>query len=455
MTPSKKIHKAGATSRPLTRTRQTVSARKSVTVSTIPSITENLEIAADNTIPAVADTRAEFFKLMSEKIKAEEVDSASKEEPDLKMKSVNLYRKIAIRFIVLALILVAIVGYFTFSKLTIVVTPAQDTINDNLTFTVDGSGNVASQDGTIVGSITHLEEEASSTYPATGDKVSAQQFTGQVKITNNSSRPQPLVATTRLLTADNKLFRIKNSVNIPAGGSVMVNVYPDQPSSDMEIAPTHFTIPGLAANLQTQIYADSADAFSLSADGQKVISAADLDKAKTDLSAQLVDKAKQSLSGVNDTDQTYFDSQPTTATFELVKSKVGEVTPQFTAQIKNVVNVIVFKKTDVIGLASKKMAASLTPDKVLASINQDSLVYGLNSYDAAGNTATLNVDYSAQTVTSQTDFIDKSKLVNLDQDQLTSYLQGIKEVNSFDLKFFPPFIKRAPSLVDRINVEIK
>ena len=85
-------------------------------------------------------------------------------------------------------------------------------------------------------------------------------------------------------------------------------------------------------------------------------------------------------------------------------------------------------------------------------ITPDSLTYNLVNYNAETNMATVNVGFSGQVAANRTDFIDKAKLANLNQGQVESYLNNVKEINSFKLKFFPQFIKRAPSLIDRVQI---
>jgi hypothetical protein len=405
------------------------------------------------------DTQQEFFKSIGEKIAAERTSKS--EEPhdinaSLKAKSVNLYRKIAIRFIILALVLVAIVGYFSLTKLTITISPNKEVIPGTLTVDVYGNGNFTNQDRAIKGNIARLEETVSGTFAATGEKTGPEQFSGRVKIYNNYTKAQPLVASTRLLTADGKLFRLKSSVTVPVGGSVEVDVYPDKPGADMAIAPTRFTIPGLWEGIQDKIYAESSVAFSSSANTQKIITDSDVEMAKQELSNRLVDKVKQSLGGVNSQyDQVFFDSNPLTAQAELVGSKIGDEKAQFEVKIKNIVNVISFNNEEIDVLAKDQLTSSLTSDKTLVGITPDSLAYSLANYSAESNVATVNVSFSGQVAASQTDFIDKAKLANLNQSQIESYLSGVKEVNSFKLKFFPGFIKRAPSLIDRIQIIIE
>jgi hypothetical protein len=86
---------------------------------------------------------------------------------------------------------------------------------------------------------------------------------GSVRIINNSSQPQALIRTTRLMTSDNKIYRLNQSIVVPAYEHVMVEVYADAPGSEYAISPTQFIIPGLDASLQSMIYAVSDVTFSM------------------------------------------------------------------------------------------------------------------------------------------------------------------------------------------------
>jgi len=55
---------------------------------------------------------------------------------------------------------------------------------------------------------------------------------------------------------------------------------------------------------------------------------------------------------------------------------------------------------------------------------------------------------------SESEIIDRSQLVNLKEAQINTYLRDFPEIKSYELKFTPSFIKKAPSLVDRIKVKI-
>jgi len=423
----------------------------SISTTPVPPTSEIIPNQPEDSI----DSRQQFFQMMSEKIKADEPIKDGEEFNNdlLKNKSVSLYRKIAIRFAIFAGLIALIVAYFCFTKLTIFVDLNKETSNDNLIFDIYGGDKPAEAVRGVKGAISRFESEESGIYQSTGEVVSNAQFNGRVTIFNNNQKDQTLVATTRLLSPDGKLFRIKNFVNVKAGESVEVDVYPDTIESNVAINPTKFTIPGLRPDLQDKIYAESKTAFSFAGASKKIIQQSDVDNAAAELNNKLLEKVRQSIgSGNNQYDSVLYSVDPSALTVELIDAKVGDTKDEFTVKIKNVVNIVSFATTDVIKLAIEQKAAANNKDKSVFEINKDSLKFGINNYDVASNVANVSVDFVLGAAANNVDFIDKTKLVNLNKAQLESYFSVIKDVNSFEFKFFPSFIKRAPGLVDRINI---
>jgi hypothetical protein len=140
----------------------------------------------------------------------------------------NIYRKIALSFIVIVAVLIGVIFYFTLSFAYVTVYPKGQDIKTDFNFIVVEDANaVKPDDGIFLGKIVDQTQEAEKIFSATGSKVLEGDTLGKVKIFNNLDRSQVLIATTRLLTADNILFRIKNRVEVPARGSVDTVAYPD------------------------------------------------------------------------------------------------------------------------------------------------------------------------------------------------------------------------------------
>lgn len=84
---------------------------------------------------------------------------------------------------------------------------------------------------------------------------------GTVRLVNTTGTAQTLVARTRLLSAGGELFRLDAPARVPAGGGVTAAVTADQAGAAGNVGPGRFTIPGLTASLQTQIYGESQEAM--------------------------------------------------------------------------------------------------------------------------------------------------------------------------------------------------
>lgn len=369
----------------------------------------------------------------------------------------NIYKKIAVSFVVLTLILVAAVLYFGFSKLTITIIPAQEKITDSSTMEVvsqtGGSSLTAEQ---IYGVVKQVPVVESREFSADGKEILGEEVTGKVTIINNYIKNQPLVATTRLLSSDNKLYRLKNTVNVPAGGRVETEVYADTAKPDMAIAAGKFTIPGLWAGIQDKIYAESKEPMKYSQKIKYVIKQSDIDNAVSQLKNDLLANAKTQVGqAYKDYAQALFAVDNNSVTQD-VSGKVGEEKERFSIKMKTMVTVVAFNDDEIYNQVKAKMAATLADDKEVSKFNKQDMSYVLESSDINRGTATVKVDAIAKAALKDgTKIIKKNNLAGLSYEQLRAYLNSLPEVAGYQIKFFPSFVKKAPNLVDRIEIVIK
>ncbi len=277
---------------------------------------------------------------------------------------------------------------------------------------------------------------------------------GKVKIINQYSKNQPLVATTRLMTSDDKLFRVKNTVNVPAGGSVEVEIYADNPSEQMAILPTKFVIPGLWAGLQDKIYAESYEPFEFKKDIKKFITQEDVNRAVNYLNDEIIKQAETRVKNSSGTNKNIFSIDNQNSKIEL-SPEVGDESEYFELKIKKIVNIISLNNDDVVNLVKQKLNI-LDLDQKISDVDPDSLTYSLVTFNSAGEVAEIKANFLFKTLAgSSENIINKKHLVNLNQDQIKAYLDSVKGLKSYELRFRPNFIKRGPMLVDRINIQYK
>ena len=372
-------------------------------------------------------------------------------------KSINLYRRIALSFVFLTVILLAIILYFSFVRLTIVLIPSQERISNNLIIDIyNKASDGMPQSKALVGAVENITISDEKVYSASGSEIIGEEVTGKVTIINEYTKNQPLVASTRLLSSDNKLFRIKKTINVPAGGSIGVEVYADETKQEMAIGPTKFTIPGLWAGLQDKIYAQSQTQFSYAKQVKKYIEQSDIDMAVKDLKKRLLGKAAEDIGGsYKGYDKVIYNIDENTVNLD-VDGKVGEEKDDFKVKINAEVTIVAFSGEKISNMAEEKLISIVPSYKELINFKPDEIVYNLNNVNTSQGVATVSAGFEGQMIIKEdAEIIDRNKIVGLTREQLEDYLGSFREIDGFEIKFSPSFVDKVPNLVDRIKIEIK
>jgi len=368
----------------------------------------------------------------------------------------RLYKKIALLFGIVVIIVAAAAAYFLLVKVKISLTLKDEAVARAEQLSIYDQSVNPRPEGSFSGLVERLNIEQSKSFTASGSEVIGEEVSGQMILYNKYIKNQPLVATTRLLAADGKLFRLKNSVNIPAGGQLTVDVYADQPHPDLVVGNERFSIPGLWQGLQDKIYGESQSGQIVYKKRVKgIISQADIDQAVAAMKEALITQAKTDTANSYGNLKTQLYQLDESSVTTEVDAKPGEEKEAMNVKIKGAVLVVAFNGDDTAKWLTDKAKADLTAGKVLAPLVDGSITYKINQFDFDKKMAKVESDLSAQaTVTDVNQLIDKHKLTNLSRARLEAYLKSIPEVASFSVDFYPPFIQQGPSLVDRIEVTV-
>lgn len=375
------------------------------------------------------------------------------------VKRVGLYRRLVWKFAILIAAVFLIVAYFSLFRLNIKIVPRGEALNDSLLLkiTAEAASTTAETENDfrepIEGNVEEITVASEKSFTASGEEPVGNEIAGQVRIINNSAKAQALVATTRLLSPDNKLYRIKEAVNVPAGGEVSVAIYSDSPSAELAIAPTTFTIPGLWVGLQDKIYAKSDASFNFRQQVKHYIKANDIEAAKEELRNDLANRAQAALAASTGEERIVQELEP--PYFE-IDAKAGEAKENFTVKASATYVAIAFPRKEVARLAAAKLALVVPEDKELTNDGSSSLSYVFDNYDRQAKVATVKATFSGTMVLQDdTEIIDKKQLVNLTRSQIDKYLETFPEIKSYELDFFPSFMKRAPQLPERIDIKVE
>ena len=128
------------------------------------------------------------------------------------------FKKITLSFVVVVIVLLVFIVYFSFAKATIIITLGSEQKTQAFDLTVSST----STESDLVGRIITKEIEISQKFEVANFEEKTGVASGKIRIINNNNDSQQLIKTTRFLTAEGLLFRLKNNVLIPAGKEILV-----------------------------------------------------------------------------------------------------------------------------------------------------------------------------------------------------------------------------------------
>lgn len=409
----------------------------------------------------------------------------------------SIYRRIAYTFIALTVIIVLAVLWLTSVKAEVLVKVKRDRVR------LDGVVEVAKdpKTGQIPGRVVQGVFEKVQEFPvlgAAGEPVDPTKTPtpapvvqtpppvvnenvlakGTVRIVNKYSKSQTLVRTTRLLTPDNKLYRIDSQVVIPPGGQVTVGVYADKPGSQYVLTgPQKFTIPGLFIDLQQFIYAESDTPFQAVPQDSpaattpvtpptpaqttppkagKPVTQADLDRAEKSLTDAVLNQAMKSLaSEVGNTSNLEVVYVVKVADRKFMV-RPGDVAENFLASIKLDVTAVYYGKEDMQTLVRSRLRERVPSGREFLPFDSGAITYSLESSDAKQEIASIRVSAdAAYRLSPSSPLLQKTVIAGKSKSEAESLLKAVDGVESVEVRIEPGWIDTVPSLKDRIDLKVE
>ena len=331
-------------------------------------------------------------------------------------------------------------------------------------------GSVDYEKAIIPAKVLNFDDTLSSTFDATGAKnVSDQKAKGKITIYNEfSSSPQPLVATTRFLSDDQKIFRLVQSVTIPGTtkvgteikpGVVEADVVADESGDAYNIPATNFSIPGFKDSgneKHTKIYAKSTTAMTgggTSGSSVKVITDKDVSSAKDKISLEITNAIKQKIKDSAESGQVVLDDAISLEepTYNL-SGAVGDIADNFEIKIQAKAKAIVFLESDLKALAGATVAKAKS-----GKVNLDNgallIDYGKSSVNFTAGTLTIAM--KASNVTEPNFNLEELKkgFLGKDTTELTDYLKSYPNIEKAEVEYWPPvFVNKVPVREKRVEV---
>lgn len=384
-------------------------------------------------------------------------------------KTSGLYKRLAIIFTTLVVILLALIIYFSVGKTVITITLEPQDIMVSFTQNIGPLVEEEQDDNRpkiktskIEGYSISAEISGTEEFPITGEgNTVAAPSIGTVTIYNNWSEVQPLTATTRLLTPNGLLFRIKERVDVPAGGKVEnVDVYADEEGTAGDIEPTTFTIPGLWAGLQDKIYAESFQAMTGGERTINTLTQSDVTEARRSMINKLAIEARSEIEKneklVANQDVLPEQTLSPTALYVITNPALGEEAGSFDLTMTIRYVGVVLNEKELLEQAISQLESSLPNDEKIHTYNEDDLKFSMMDYDLEAGTALVQVTMPAKsTPLLANPIFNKKNIAGKSRSEIQSYLTKYDAISSVDIKFSPFWVSQAPNLVDHINIAIK
>lgn len=368
---------------------------------------------------------------------------------------VGLYWKIAASLAVLSAIVLIFVFYLIFAKATITLVPKAQALEAATRLHVEPNASAA---GAVRGVYKREEVSVSRTVPVNGEGKSIEAAaTGTVTLFNTTDAAQALVATTRLLSPDGVLFRLKNQARVPAGGRMEAEVYADKPGASGNIGPTKFIIPGLRESLQDKIYAASSAPMTGGVRNVKIVTQDDVEAAALQVENEVKEQSVAKLRALAG-DLAKLGGELIVAKRGKLETDaaVGTEASAVSLKLTLAVEAVFYDRDAARAAVRAKLSESVTADQEVRGFDAERVAVALVSGDAGNSTATITATGSGTAVIkADSPLFDKAALAGLSKSRVIEYFRSNPAVESVDVTFHPFWVRRVPGAKDHIEIIIK
>ncbi len=405
-------------------------------------------------------------QIPKEKIYTEEEKKAS--EQLFKKSSSSKWPKVFFAFIILGLIVGGSVVYLAFPKSKITISPKTEEIDFNLELKGSTSfSQINESTNEVPLEEIRIEKTEKKEFTATGEEQLNQKAKGLLTVYNEySSVPQTLVATTRFMSDEGKIFRISENITVPGAkieeGKIIpqgieVEVTADQPGKEYNIGPSNFTIPGFKGSSK---YAGFYAKSNSSMDGGSqekvtVVSKEDLEEAEKEFTDQLGNELEESLK-----EQVPEGREIIKGGFKKEISEVsfnkeeGEQSDKFTGSVTVIVKALVFNQEDLRKIVDFNLNSKISQDRILVNQTQkinwpEEAIIDWEEEDASfvlGVKELIGYKIDVNKL--------KEDLAGLGEIEVREYLSHCPEIQKSKITLWPFWVKKIPRQNDKINIEI-
>lgn len=376
------------------------------------------------------------------------------------------FPKMIVLVVIFLLILAGGTFYFIFQKAEIVVWPKTQVVNFQEKLTVDvKTQQIDLSSNAIPGTILKEEQKTSQEFPSSGRTTKEARAKGIIRVYNAySTDPQVLVATTRFVSADGKLFRSSERVTIPGGsyqggklqpGFLDIEAEADQPGEEYNIGPSTFSIPGFAGTARyTAFYGKSSDPMKGGFKGETFeVVQKDLNDAENSLKAKLLEAVRVSLTNKVSEEIIILDEAAHKEfSIPVFSAKPGEERVSFVADGAISFEALVFNKSDLENFVKNYINSQISKEQEL-NLKSLKIDYSLETASIDQGKMILNLEITAQIHFKISEKELKEEIMGKPLSQAEEFLAKDPRIAKLEINLWPFWVKKVPQAEDRIKIE--
>lgn len=369
-----------------------------------------------------------------------------------------LFKQIALTFFFITLGIAGVVFYISFSWATVLLTPKQEFFTQRFLIpVVENIDSSASQDA-IRGNVIQTELDHTAWFSPQETVASVQRTVGTITIVNKNPKPQSLRATTRFLSSDGVLFRLKDFTTVPANGQIDSEVYADKEGDLGNFDSSKFTLPALWPAMQEKVYGRGFTPAQSGGSQVGIVSQADIERAQESSIEALRDQFTELLvTSQGDWKPAHPQKMIDFKVKDVsVSSKVGDTVSKFQVTVKATFTGIVYDTDDMSKKVNEKLREELSAGQDLIAPSEEDIEYGVEDTNESTKSALIRVTAKAGKILGEdTAAFSKKNLAGLNKEQIISYFTSYPDIVDVQVHFYPAWVTRAPFLTDHINVMLK
>lgn len=387
-------------------------------------------------------------------------------------------KRILFSILGILIIVILVFGYFSLSRARIEIQPTTQIIESRDEIIISSQVTEPDlQNKIIPGKIAEESLSVEQEFQVSGKTTKEARSKGTIEVYNAySTAPQALVANTRFISAEGKLFRLVGSITVPGGtydaksklipGSIKVEVVAAEPGSEYDIGPSTFSIPGFSGTAKyTSFYGKSSSSMT----GGSVtevfqVAQADIDEAEKVLTDKLIAEGKDLLTKKLAVDSILLEDSLVREDITITHSaKKGDEVQSFTSKAQGKLKVIVFKQSDLSALAKKFIESSM-PEEAISDDGfwgsyqiQDSsfkIDYNIKSIDWDTEKSTIDLSFSAKIYQSIKEDVFKVAILGKSSQEVSTLLGDQAQIGKSKVDLSPFWVKSVPRNPSKVQITL-